>query len=58
MIEAQENIETDNAQSSDSGNQQAETPSQQGIADGHRDDQEIANGAGDTAGGVEQAAEQ
>ena len=31
---------------------------QQGVADGHRDDQQIADGAGHAAAGVEQAAQQ
>ncbi|MNO77891.1 hypothetical protein D3C76_690140 [compost metagenome] len=58
MAEIQQETRTQDAKCADGGNQQADASSQQGIADGHRDDQQVANGAGHTATGVEQHAKQ
>ncbi|MNI45178.1 hypothetical protein D3C73_995940 [compost metagenome] len=58
MAEAQEEALPDNAECGDGGNQQAEAAPQQRVTDRHCDHQQIAEGAGDTAGGIEQAAQQ
>ncbi|MNF89525.1 hypothetical protein D3C84_720540 [compost metagenome] len=58
MAEAYQQARPDDAERADSGNQQADTPPQQGVADRHRHDQQVADGAGYAAAGVEQAAQQ
>ncbi|MNR22983.1 hypothetical protein D3C85_1399740 [compost metagenome] len=58
VAEAYQQAQPDDAERADSGNQQADMPAQQGVADRHRHDQQIANGAGHAATGVEQAAQQ
>ncbi|MNL02757.1 hypothetical protein D3C87_1232760 [compost metagenome] len=58
MADAQQETRADNADRPDGGNQQADAPSQQRIADSHRNDQQVANGAGHAAASEEQAAQQ
>jgi hypothetical protein len=58
MAETQEEAQPDDAERANGGNQQADAPSQQGVTDGYRYDQQVADGAGHTAGGVEQTAQQ
>ncbi|MNP10147.1 hypothetical protein D3C76_1022850 [compost metagenome] len=58
MADIQQEARTQDAKCADGGNEQADAFSQQGIADGHRDDQQVANSAGHSASGVEQPAKQ